>query len=82
MILHYAENVTHSDDAALDYLGWGAHREPARLKPPGQTRYLEALARAMAELLSTGSSPTKAARRRPIRSSAGKPIPRPGRTQV
>nr|VFK22765.1 MAG: hypothetical protein BECKLPF1236B_GA0070989_13261 [Candidatus Kentron sp. LPFa] len=43
MILRYAENVTHSDDAALDYLGWGAHRKPARLKPPGQTRHLEAM---------------------------------------
>ncbi|VFM95919.1 MAG: hypothetical protein BECKG1743D_GA0114223_101333 [Candidatus Kentron sp. G] len=42
MILRYAENVTHSDDAALNYLGWGAHREPARLKIPGQTRHLEA----------------------------------------
>ena len=42
MILRYAENVTHSDDAALNYLGWGAHREPARLKSPGQTRHLEA----------------------------------------
>lgn len=41
MILRYAENVTHSDDAALNYLGWGAHREPARLKSPGQTRHLE-----------------------------------------
>ena len=38
----YAENVTNSDDAALNYLGWGAHHEPVRLTPPGQTRHLEA----------------------------------------
>nr|VFK56137.1 MAG: hypothetical protein BECKTC1821F_GA0114240_100929 [Candidatus Kentron sp. TC] len=42
MILRYAETTTHSDDAALDYLGWGAHREPSRLKSPGQTRHLDA----------------------------------------
>nr|VFK51665.1 MAG: Fibronectin type III domain-containing protein [Candidatus Kentron sp. TC] len=42
MILRYAETTTHSDDAALNYLGWGAHREPSRLKSPGQTRHLEA----------------------------------------
>nr|VFK81094.1 MAG: hypothetical protein BECKSD772D_GA0070982_12193 [Candidatus Kentron sp. SD] len=37
------ENVTHSDDAALNHLGWGVHREPARLKAPGQTRHLEVM---------------------------------------
>nr|VFJ92980.1 MAG: Fibronectin type III domain [Candidatus Kentron sp. LFY] len=29
----------------INHLGWGTHREPARLEPPGQTRHLEALAR-------------------------------------
>nr|VFK24132.1 MAG: hypothetical protein BECKLFY1418C_GA0070996_11685 [Candidatus Kentron sp. LFY] len=27
----------------INHLGWGAHREPARLKSPGQTRHLEAM---------------------------------------
>nr|VFK66408.1 MAG: hypothetical protein BECKUNK1418G_GA0071005_10922 [Candidatus Kentron sp. UNK]VFK73641.1 MAG: hypothetical protein BECKUNK1418H_GA0071006_12384 [Candidatus Kentron sp. UNK] len=26
----------------INHLGWGAHREPSRLKAPGQTRHLEA----------------------------------------
>ena len=26
----------------INHLGWGAHREPSRLKVPGQTRHLEA----------------------------------------
>lgn len=42
MILRYAENITHGNDASLNYLGWGARRKPTRLMPPGQTRYLEA----------------------------------------
>nr|VFK19837.1 MAG: Fibronectin type III domain-containing protein [Candidatus Kentron sp. LFY] len=27
----------------INHLGWGTHREPSWLKPPGQTRHLEAM---------------------------------------
>ncbi|WP_133512852.1 fibronectin type III domain-containing protein [Candidatus Thiosymbion oneisti] len=42
MILRYAENVTHFDDASLQVLGWGGRRDATALAPPGQTRTLEA----------------------------------------
>nr|VFJ88606.1 MAG: Fibronectin type III domain-containing protein [Candidatus Kentron sp. H] len=42
MILRYAENVTHSDDASLKVLGWGARRAGTTLSAPGQTRALTA----------------------------------------
>jgi len=40
MILRYAENVTHSDNASLKHLGWGARRAGTALSAPGQTRSL------------------------------------------
>nr|VFK57751.1 MAG: hypothetical protein BECKUNK1418G_GA0071005_10013 [Candidatus Kentron sp. UNK]VFK69194.1 MAG: hypothetical protein BECKUNK1418H_GA0071006_101137 [Candidatus Kentron sp. UNK] len=42
MILRYAENATHFDDASLKYLGWGGRRARTSLEAPGQTRSLEA----------------------------------------
>ncbi|MCB2262748.1 MAG: fibronectin type III domain-containing protein [Candidatus Thiosymbion ectosymbiont of Robbea hypermnestra] len=42
MILRYAENVTHFDDASLKTLGWGGRRDGSALEPPGQPRALEA----------------------------------------
>nr|VFK40847.1 MAG: Fibronectin type III domain-containing protein [Candidatus Kentron sp. TC] len=42
MILRYAENATHSDDASLKLLGWGGRRAGTSLVAPGQTRSLEA----------------------------------------
>nr|VFJ94290.1 MAG: Fibronectin type III domain-containing protein [Candidatus Kentron sp. H]VFJ94818.1 MAG: Fibronectin type III domain-containing protein [Candidatus Kentron sp. H]VFK01295.1 MAG: Fibronectin type III domain-containing protein [Candidatus Kentron sp. H] len=42
MILRYAENVTHYDDASLKFLGWGGRKSRTSLEVPGQTRSLEA----------------------------------------
>ncbi len=42
MVLRYAENTTHYDDASLEYLGWGGRRQGTPLALPGQTRSLEA----------------------------------------
>nr|VFJ73865.1 MAG: hypothetical protein BECKFW1821C_GA0114237_105513 [Candidatus Kentron sp. FW] len=42
MILRYAENVTHFDDASLKFLGWGGRHARTSLQAPGQTRSLEA----------------------------------------
>nr|VFJ45759.1 MAG: hypothetical protein BECKFM1743A_GA0114220_100297 [Candidatus Kentron sp. FM]VFJ45960.1 MAG: hypothetical protein BECKFM1743C_GA0114222_100327 [Candidatus Kentron sp. FM]VFK07403.1 MAG: hypothetical protein BECKFM1743B_GA0114221_100407 [Candidatus Kentron sp. FM] len=111
MILRYAENVTHSDDAALikprkvkqDILLWYQSNiaqkscftfcvinpsagvpigNPPASKLPARPAIWRPRVRAMAGSPSTGNSPTKAARRRPTRSSAGKAIPRLGWTQV
>nr|VFK56715.1 MAG: Fibronectin type III domain-containing protein [Candidatus Kentron sp. TUN]VFK65670.1 MAG: Fibronectin type III domain-containing protein [Candidatus Kentron sp. TUN] len=42
MVLRYAENVTHFDDASLKHLGWGGRHARTSLEAPGQTRSLEA----------------------------------------
>nr|VFK54756.1 MAG: hypothetical protein BECKTUN1418F_GA0071002_10546 [Candidatus Kentron sp. TUN]VFK59583.1 MAG: hypothetical protein BECKTUN1418E_GA0071001_10546 [Candidatus Kentron sp. TUN] len=42
MVLRYAENVTHFDDASLKTLGRGGRKARTSLQTPGQTRSLEA----------------------------------------
>ncbi|VFN01144.1 MAG: hypothetical protein BECKG1743D_GA0114223_103268 [Candidatus Kentron sp. G] len=79
-ILRYAENETDFDDSKLKYLGWGARRPASALAPPGQTRSLEAPAGARVGSSWTGRPRTKAARSRPIKSSAARKAPRTGST--
>ncbi len=35
--IRYAENITNYEDDKLKLIGWGAHRSPTALTPPGQT---------------------------------------------
>jgi hypothetical protein len=38
--IRYAENITNYEDDKLKLIGWGAHRAPSALTPPGQTMEL------------------------------------------